>query len=187
MGDEKMNSPTLLTGLAIAYLILVACVDYVTHRIPNWLTGLAAAMMLAYQYSEFGNPGLVFSILGMLVAMSIFFPLYLIKTLGAGDVKAIAAVGIVLGPKYIVLASAAILISGLALAVIQLFMESKSIRSACFQIIGILMMPLVTKETATERENNENSVKDRYPHKKMPYGLSIAIGSIGALLYKRGF
>jgi prepilin peptidase CpaA len=54
--------------------------------------GLAANLWLR------GLPGLLLAFGGLLLASLIYFPLYLLKGIGAGDVKLMAALGMIVGP-----------------------------------------------------------------------------------------
>jgi prepilin peptidase CpaA len=84
----------------IAVLVaLAACVtDVRTRRIPNVLTfGAAAAAIAAHGWLE-GVEGLSTSVAGWLVGAMLFFPLFALRGMGAGDVKLLAAIGAWLGP-----------------------------------------------------------------------------------------
>src|ERR1051326_9399639 len=92
-----MNPPV---AILVGFLVVIAAViDIRSRRIPNWLTlsgiilGFALNTLLAYPWPLEGlkNAGL-----GMLFAFAVYFVLYLIHAMGAGDVKLIAAVGAIL-------------------------------------------------------------------------------------------
>ena len=57
---------------------------------------------LAFNFMVQGLPGLVNGILGMLLGFACLFLIYLWGGMGAGDVKALAALGAWLGPKLTV-------------------------------------------------------------------------------------
>ena len=88
--------PKVMVVLGVA-LIAVAF-DLRTRRIPNWLTFGAAAAALLYGLLASGPGGLGQSALGWLVGALLFFPLFALRGMGAGDVKLIAALGAWLGP-----------------------------------------------------------------------------------------
>jgi len=88
--------PKVMVVLGVA-LIAVAF-DLRTRRIPNWLTFGAAAAALFYGLLAAGPGGLGQSALGWLVGALLFFPLFALRGMGAGDVKLIAALGAWLGP-----------------------------------------------------------------------------------------
>jgi prepilin peptidase CpaA len=84
----------------IALLVAAtACViDVRTRRIPNVLTFGAAIAGAVTQTWLGGIDGLGVSVLGWLTGASLFFPLFALRGMGAGDVKLLAAIGTWLGP-----------------------------------------------------------------------------------------
>lgn len=83
-------------------LAAAACwFDVRTRRIPNRLTFPAAALGLAVAALVHGGPGIVASATGLLVGLAVFFPLFLLRGLGAGDVKLMSALGAWLGTSLI--------------------------------------------------------------------------------------
>jgi prepilin peptidase CpaA len=86
----------------LAGAVAVACVgalwDVFTYRIPNFVTYPAIlAGILAHLIGE-GPTGLLWGALGALLGGGFFLLLYLLRTIGAGDVKLMAAVGAFAGP-----------------------------------------------------------------------------------------
>jgi prepilin peptidase CpaA len=77
----------------------IAWGDLRTRRIPNYLTLGMAVAGLAFNGLAHGLPGLADGILGMLLGFSCLILPYLWGGMGAGDVKALAALGAWLGPK----------------------------------------------------------------------------------------
>ena len=75
--------------------------DLRTRRIPNWLTFPAAAAGLVAATVAHGGHGTVASAGGFLVGLALFFPLFLLKGLGAGDVKLMGALGAWLGTSVV--------------------------------------------------------------------------------------
>jgi prepilin peptidase CpaA len=89
-------APAIFAALLI--LATVAAIwDLRTRRIPNWLVlaGLVAGFGL--NGFLFGLPGLATAGLGMLAGFSIYLVLHLLRAMGAGDVKFMAAVGSLVG------------------------------------------------------------------------------------------
>lgn len=87
-------------SLAIVLLLLAVAViyDVRSHRIPNWLVFSGALVGLAYHALSSYGMGAMASIQGLGVGLAAFMPLYLIRAMGAGDVKLMAMVGAYLGP-----------------------------------------------------------------------------------------
>ncbi len=72
--------------------------DLRSRRIPNVLTYGALAAGLAFQLATRGLEGGGVSLLGAGAGMALYFPLFALGGMGAGDVKLLAALGAWLGP-----------------------------------------------------------------------------------------
>ena len=92
--------------------------DLKTRRIPNLLTFGAAAAALVVHAATSGMSGVGHAALGWLVGAAVFFPLFALRGLGAGDVKLLAAVGAWLGPLPTVWTALYASIAGGAMAVL---------------------------------------------------------------------
>jgi prepilin peptidase CpaA len=91
--------PSLILPLLLA--VWMGWRDLKTRRIPNFLTFGIALSGLAFQSVWFGWNGLSEGALGLLLGFSLLFIPYLFGGLGAGDVKALAAMGAWLGPVLV--------------------------------------------------------------------------------------
>jgi prepilin peptidase CpaA len=99
LGDASawLNSRWSLALLLILTL-WIAWGDVRTRRIPNYLTLGIVFTGLAYQLGFHGWPGLLEGFLGMLLGFALLILPYIWGGMGAGDVKALAALGTWLGP-----------------------------------------------------------------------------------------
>jgi prepilin peptidase CpaA len=99
--------------------VVAAVSDLWIRRLPNALTFGAAAVALVYALATGGVAGAAWSIAGWAVGCAVLLPLFLLRGLGAGDVKLMAAFGAWLGPVTVLWAAAYGAIAGgiLALAV----------------------------------------------------------------------
>ena len=88
--------------IPLALTFWIAWGDLRTRRIPNYLTLGTAVAGLAFNFMAQGLPGLVSGILGMLLGFACLILPYLWGGMGAGDVKALAALGAWLGPQLTV-------------------------------------------------------------------------------------
>jgi prepilin peptidase CpaA len=112
------------TELVIVYVTMVALIDLRTQRIPNALSAMAALLGLIAQVSLNGGPGLLSALAGAAIGLGMFLPFYLLRAVGAGDVKAMATVGIFLGAQATLLAVAFTLIAGAIVGVIVLLLQT---------------------------------------------------------------
>ena len=105
--------------LFVGALLTLACIcDLRTRRIPNVLTFAAAGGGLLFHLLTGGWPALLGSAAGYLVGVLIFFPIFALRGMGAGDVKLMAAVGAWLGPGQVAVAALLTSIAGGLLAIV---------------------------------------------------------------------
>src|SRR4051812_38165028 len=99
-----MLTAPILDGAAqilLGILTLVAAgYDIRYRRIPNWLVlaGIVTGFAWNLFYSS-GWSGLGHAAAGLGLGFALYFPLYLLRARGAGDVKLLAAVGAIAGPE----------------------------------------------------------------------------------------
>jgi prepilin peptidase CpaA len=83
----------------LAVLVLIAAgFDIRFRRIPNWLVLSGMLWGVAMNVFLFGNAGLKTALIGIGLAFVIYFPLFIIRGMGAGDVKLMMAIGALVGP-----------------------------------------------------------------------------------------
>lgn len=91
----------IVTVCAIGVSVLACAMDLYARRIPNLLTATAVAAALVFHGLSGGLAGSASSILGTAVGLALFFPLFALRGLGAGDVKLLGALGAWVGPSAI--------------------------------------------------------------------------------------
>lgn len=161
--------------LQIVLLLLVAIAavyDIRFRRIPNWLvlTGLLAGVGLNTFLQQWS--GVRTSLLGIILAFLIYFPLYLLRGMGAGDVKLMAAIGAIVGPANwfgIFIVSA--LLGGIAAAILLL---ARGRLANSLWNIGFLFQRLLSLKAPYAREELDLSSPKSV---KMPHGVAIAAGT----------
>lgn len=89
--------PLIFRVLLILITFVAGAYDIRYRRIPNWLTLMGVLFGLGFHAFLFEWPGIVFSAKGLALAMLIYFPLFVLRGMGAGDVKLMAAVGALVG------------------------------------------------------------------------------------------
>ena len=91
----------LLVG-AVLLSVIAGWTDWRSRRIPNWLTvpGFAVGVTLSTYWN--GWSGLKTSLLGTGLAFALLLPFWLLKSLGAGDLKFAAALGAYTGPGRLI-------------------------------------------------------------------------------------
>lgn len=97
---ELMRLDGTSVYLKVAILLILVTVaagfDLKSRRIPNWLVlvGLVASLILQIVFNSFNSlNGFKNWGYGLLVGFGLFLPLYVLRAMGAGDVKLMAMVG----------------------------------------------------------------------------------------------
>jgi prepilin peptidase CpaA len=168
------------TGTLMLLLVGAAISDYRVHRIPNWLV-LSGALFgvicnTALAPSPYAN--ILFPVAGFAVGLLLFLPLYLVRAMGAGDVKLLAMIGAFLGPGDTFRASLASMIVGGVLSILFVLMRGTARRM--FHNLGSFFQlgPLSVASGSKRNHRIEAGVSAG----KLPYGVAIAIGTIGYLI-----
>lgn len=161
--------------LVSALLVEAAIIDGIKLKVPNWLTFHLAAGGLAYATWTAGGPGLAWSLGGLALGLALLMPLHMIGGMGAGDVKLLAGVGAWMGPAIVLGSFLVSAIVGGILAVAMVVRAGEVAKHwAMFQTIGQEILAIRNPERLSE------IAAGRKPTMMLlPYGIPIAIGSIG--------
>jgi prepilin peptidase CpaA len=118
-----LNIQPAQLGLLIPFLLSLwmAWSDIRTYRIPNYLTYGCALAGLGYQLGFHSWAGGGTALLGIVVGFSLLIVFYWMGGMGAGDVKALAALGAWLGPLQTLYLFCYMALSGLPLIVAYLW------------------------------------------------------------------
>lgn len=168
------------TILLFGLLICAAVSDARSRRIPNKLTMTGTALGLLYSaFVPFWlGHGLLWSLGGCLVALVLLFPLWMMRILGAGDVKLMAMVGSLVGLDAITGAMVASLIAGGIMAIGYSLWHGKL--RLMFANVGRIFhqggAALLTRSPPGGTLQSWESVG------KLPFGLAIAIGTIASVV-----
>jgi prepilin peptidase CpaA len=168
----------------LTFLAALAVTDIGTHRIPNLLTVSAASLGVLLNFRNAGGHGVLMSAAGMLTGLAIFLPFYFAKGFGAGDVKAMGAVGAFVGPHGAMLAAACTLIAGAICALTLLIVrrERAAIASLPRRWAWQLFAAYSTGQPAP-LVSASVSASDDPTRRRFPYGLAIACGTAFSLLW----
>lgn len=161
--------------LVSALLVEAAIIDGRKLKVPNWLTFHLAAGGLAYATWVGGGHGLAWSLGGLALGLALLMPLHMIGGMGAGDVKLLAGVGAWMGPSIVLGAFVVTAIVGGVMAAAMVVRSGELVKHwAMFHTIGqeilTLRSPGKLSEVAAARKPTMML---------LPYGIPIAVGSIG--------
>lgn len=179
-----MTTASVLCAIALcAWLLTAAVIDLRTRRIPNWLVGSGMLCALALHALApagtglfafwWGSPGVSQSLYGLLAGLALFMPLYLLRAVGAGDVKLLAMVGAWLGPQLLFGATLLTLLAGGVMAIVVMLSSRSSV-----QVLTNVRVMLTT--TLVGMHAGKLAALDAPPpgSVRLPYALAIAVGSL---------
>jgi len=171
------------TGILMLILILAAISDVHSHIIPNWLvlSGLLFGVIYNTAFPLSPHNTILWPLAGMGLGLLLFLPLYLLRAMGAGDVKLTAMIGTFLGPGDTFYAMLASMIVGGVLAVG--YVMAKGTATKMLRNLGALFqLGFLSVIGGSKPELNIAAASSAG---KMPYGVSIAIGTIGYLVLRQ--
>ena len=169
--------PPAIRILLSLIVIPAAVLDLKTRRIPNWLSLSGVALGVMLNVFLFESDGLWFSLKGLGLAFAVYFVLYLIHAMGAGDVKLMAAVGAVAGPAYWLLILVLTSLLG-ALAGLLVIATKGRLRRTFENILVILIS--FRHGQLPYKENPELDVR-RGEGLRLPHAVMIACGTLVAI------
>jgi prepilin peptidase CpaA len=171
--------PQEVIWLVSVVLIEAAVIDGLKLKVPNWLTFHFVLGGWAFWTWYSGGIGLVRSLEGAGLGLVLLLPLYAIGGMGAGDVKLLAGVGAWIGPILTLGAFVASAVVGGVMAVVMVAWTGQYARHwAMFQTIGTEILSIRNPAKLAE------IAAGRKPTMLLlPYGIPIAIGSIGYFVW----
>jgi prepilin peptidase CpaA len=170
------------TGTLIVLLIVAAIIDLRTRRIPNRLVLAGAAFGLIYTtlVPPVMHGTIVFPLAGLLTGFVLFLPLYLLRVMGAGDVKLLAMAGSFLGPLDTLYCGLAAMIAGGALSILWALRNGTALR--LLQNMASLL-PLGLGAFAGVPSGMRMTPGASVG--KLPYAVAVALGTITYLVLRQ--
>jgi prepilin peptidase CpaA len=170
------------TGALIVLLVLAAVIDWKTLRIPNWLTvgGMVYGILYNASHATSVGAGLWTSLLGLATGLALLMPLYLLRVLGAGDVKLMGTMGAFLGAQAMPLVTVFVLATGGLAAV--LFALSRRALIPFLHNLRFVTWSLLTPGSGAWRPSAAAAMPSIG---KLPYGVSICVGGIAFMVARQ--
>jgi prepilin peptidase CpaA len=156
----------VLNVVLVGVLALASASDLRTRRIPNALTFPTVALGLVLGGIFFGVDGVRESAQGAGLGLGMLFPLFLLRWMGAGDVKLMAAVGALKGPEFVFFACLWAAVFGGAFALFGLIRSRR---------LGLAIAHLYYSRIFAPTDGSFITAW------RVPYGPAIALGSLVAL------
>jgi len=165
--------------LVTVVLVVAAAIDGWQLKVPNWITFPMVLSGIVYNTVAFGWEGLGASLLGMVVGLALLMPAYAIGGMGAGDVKLLAGVGAWVGvaTTFYSFCVSAVIGGVIALAMVLIRRGWTKHKDQFLVIVNEVMTignPNDLSAIAAERKSSMLL---------LPYGIPIAIGTIGYFIW----
>jgi prepilin peptidase CpaA len=148
--------------------------DLRTRRIPNYLTLGAALAGLGFRLGYYGWWGLASGFLGLALGFGLLIFFYLMGGMGAGDVKALAALGAWLGPWPTLMLSLYMAVVGGLLAIGVLWWKgllwSRIRRGWTIMVSWVLFRPYGLEKSPTPPPVPKTQ--------GIPYAVALALGML---------
>jgi len=135
----------------------------------------AGGSALLYLGLAHGAPGLARSAVGLVAGLAIFLPLFLLRGLGAGDVKLLGAVGAWLGPEVVMRCALYTVLAGGVLA-LWVALRQRYLREAIANLGNLLWSWRLEGPRPLAGVTLADSKGPR-----LPYGTAIAAGTLIAI------
>jgi prepilin peptidase CpaA len=167
-----MTFSQFVPALAVVVAVSAAITDVRERRIPNRLTYSAIIAGFLVQAMLHGWKGLLLGAGGVLFFGGVFLLFYVVRAMGAGDVKLAAALGSIVGASAALPVMVATAVAGAALALSIMLVSGRVVETlrntvavSVFHLQhGLRVHPLVNLD-------NPRGLR-------MPYGLAFAAGTL---------
>lgn len=170
--------PPVVQALLFLMVVPAALFDLKERRVPNWITLPGVLIAIGLNAFLYETPGLWISLKGLGIAMLIYFPLYLLRGMGAGDVKLMAAVGATVGwANWLGILFLTAVFGGIAALFLVLW--QKKLHQTTGNI-GHIVLSLMHRQ-APHTTNPALDVKSEKAI-RLPHAVAIAFGTLGYLV-----
>jgi prepilin peptidase CpaA len=173
-----LNNPRY--SILFVLLLIASISDCRSYKIPNWLTFGGSTFALMYSAVVPFSPQLGFgwALGGLALGLSLMLPLYMLRMMGAGDVKLMAMVGAFLGMTHTFYAVLFVLVAG-GLAALAFALWHRSLPRLLVNIkqtLAATLLPVMSGLRPQLPVVGSESIG------KLPYAVSITFGTTTFLI-----
>lgn len=164
-------------GLILSFAVFA---DVFNQRIPNWLVAAGVVCGLLLNSLLPAGLGFIVALQGLGLGILLLLPLYLLRAMGAGDVKLMGMVGAFVGPQAIIGVTLLTFVAG---GVMALFV---ALRTGQLQrMLGNVRMVL---QSVAMQAGMRQKPEIEMPQSagKLPYAVAITAGTVLFLVWQRG-
>jgi len=158
----------IIKSIILVIVLLVATItDLTKNKVYNWLTFPAIILGLALNLFENGMLGCWQSASGLVIGGIVFLPLFLLKGMGAGDIKLMSVIGSFMGVIFVINSAIYIAILGGVIAIVMLIIKGKLL-DMLKNISNICLSSFMPKFSVHKSVNKET----------IPYAVVISLGTV---------
>jgi prepilin peptidase CpaA len=166
-------------AIVVVFIGVCAVVDLRTRRIPNVLSGSAALAGVILNTFYFGVPGSLASLTGLAATIAVLLLPFALGGIGGGDVKMMAALGALLGPRLALAGMGAGMVLGGAVMAAYL-VRSCRLREKLRAIRVMLTSAVLTGSLAPLKVDAADPQAV-----SLPYSLPLGAGTLAVLMLAR--
>ena len=170
--------PPVVQALLFLIVVPAGLFDLKERRVPNWITFSGALAAIGLNTFLYETAGLWMSLKGLGIALLVYFPLYMLRGMGAGDVKLMAAVGAAVGwANWLGILFLTAMIGGISAIVLVLWRGRlrKTMHNLWFVVLSLW------HRQAPHQANPDLDVKNPQAL-RLPHAVMIAFGTLAYLL-----
>lgn len=178
---------SLPPALLLALLLAAVSTDLQARRIPNTLVlagitlALAAhTLSLAGSHPPLAGPAWWAPLAGLATGLAVLMPLYLLRAMGAGDVKLMAMVGAFVGAPTVLMAALYTLLAGGLLSLAVMVARGMT-RRTLTQVRDLLLQGALLWRTG----QGTSLAPLQTTAARLPYAVAITVGTVAALAQAR--
>jgi len=165
-GVKNHTDPYIL--IASLYFVVACTVDTFKSKIPNILNASLAVAGLVLFFHNDGWNGLLVSLTGLALGIGLLIVPWLMGGMGAGDVKALGALGALLGPYPLLQVFIYMGLIGGAMAILHYAFE-RNLRIKATAGLNALKASVLTNDPSLV-------VPEKIEKSRFPYATAIAFG-----------
>lgn len=165
----------VLKGLLITVIIIAGYYDLKWRRIPNSLILFGLVTSFFLQAVSGGLPALANAPQGWLLGMALLIIPFILRGMGAGDVKLLGVVGALQGWVFVVNTFLWMAVWGGIMAIMALLVSGR-IQMLVLQLVGFYYPPWQVKLAVLKSKTSVEKVT-------IPYGVAIGLGVISSMIW----
>jgi len=160
--------------ILIIALTISLFTDLKYRKIYNIVLAPAVVLGLMLNGIDYGIAGLLFSVKGFFLGLSLLLLPYIWGGIGAGDVKLLAAIGALKGPEFVLKAAVYMGIAGGVLAIIILLYQKRLFSTLKDLTMGLIVLFATKFKVVNFGNKSANNM--------FPYGVAITMGALAAYI-----